>query len=281
MRMENDLRRAIEQQEFRVYYQPIVSLTSRKLAGFEALVRWQHPERGIISPTEFIPMAEETGMIVPIGQWVLEQSCKLMRGWHRQSPLNRALVLNVNISGKQLQHPELIEQINRAVTASGLQPGSLKLEITESVLMENAEGAATTLARLREHGYRLCIDDFGTGYSSLSYLHNFPVNTLKIDRSFVERIGLDGGNEEITQTIVQLAHNLGMEVVAEGVETYEQLSQLAAMGCQLGQGYVFSKPLDAEAATAYIVAGHNTSLGTVPLNHHGSETDITPDGLVM
>lgn len=283
LRMENDMRRAIEQNEFCVYYQPIVCLNTGRLAGFEALVRWQHAERGIVSPAEFIPMAEETGMIIPIGQWVLEQSCKLMRRWHQQSPLNRRLVLNVNISGKQLHHPDLIEQVERAVQDSGLTPGNLKLEITESVLMENAEGSATTMSKLSDLGYRLCIDDFGTGYSSLSYLHNFPVNTLKIDRSFVERIGLDGGNSEITQTIVQLAHHLGIEVVAEGVEKHEQLTQLAAMGCQFGQGYLFSRPLDAEAATAFIQMAHHKQLDAYysAEKDPSSDMDVISNGLLM
>jgi diguanylate cyclase (GGDEF)-like protein len=279
LRMENDLRRAIEQQEFCVYYQPIVSLETGKLAGFEALVRWQHPERGIVSPEEFIPMAEETGMIVPIGQWVLDQSCILMSRWHQQSPLNRKLVLSVNISGRQLKQPDLIDQVQQAIRNSGLKPCSLKLEITESVLMENAEGAAATLNKLRDLGYHLCIDDFGTGYSSLSYLHNFPVDTLKIDRSFVERIGIDDGKAEITQTIVQLAHHLGMEVVAEGVEETEQMDHLTAMGCQFGQGFLFSRPMDEEAATAFVEMAQHKQLDA--FYSPAAKRDVVSDGLVM
>jgi len=188
MRLENDLRRALEREEFRVFYQPIMSLNTGRLAGFEALVRWQHPDRGLVSPSEFIPIAEETGMIVTLGSWILEESCRQMNEWHGQHPSNRALTMNVNLSSKQLIQCGLVNEVKEILERTQLPARNLKLEITESVVMENAELAATMLKQLADLNVHLCIDDFGTGYSSLSYLHRFPVDTLKIDRSFVNRI---------------------------------------------------------------------------------------------
>src|SRR5205085_8427365 len=185
LQLENDLRRAIERSEFHVYYQPIVSLDADRLAGFEALVRWEHPERGIISPAEFIASAEETGLIVELGQWVLGEACRQMHEWQWQNPAHMHLMMSVNLSAKQFTQPDLLDQIKRTLSETGLDPRCLKLEITESVVMENAETASTMLMQLRALGVHLSIDDFGTGYSSLSYLHRFPVNTLKIDRSFI------------------------------------------------------------------------------------------------
>jgi diguanylate cyclase (GGDEF)-like protein len=250
LQLENDLRRAIEREEFRVFYQPIVSLETDRIVGFEALIRWRHPEQGYVSPTEFIPVAEETGLIIEIGQWVLGEACGQMREWQRQSPDLRALTLSVNLSGKQFTQPDLIEQIKRILDRTNFDPRSLKLEITESVVMENAETASMMLTQLRALGVQLSIDDFGTGYSSLSYLHRFPVTTLKIDRSFISRMSAGLENSEIVRTILTLAGNLGMEVVAEGVETEEQLAQLKSMRCDYAQGYLFSKPVDADAAAA-------------------------------
>jgi diguanylate cyclase (GGDEF)-like protein len=249
LRLENDLRRALERGELRVHYQPIMSLRSGELAGFEALVRWEHPDRGTVSPAEFIPLAEETGLIIPLGQWVLEEACRQLREWQGSSPSNRTLMVSVNLSGKQLSQPDVVERVQGVLRATGLDPRSLKLEITESVVMENAEEAAAVLTRLRALGVGLSIDDFGTGYSSLSYLHRFPVNTLKVDRSFVGRMASGDENLEIVRTVVTLAQNLGMKVVAEGIETSEQLSLLRALRCDYGQGYFFSKPLPAVAAT--------------------------------
>ncbi|HYG08426.1 MAG TPA: EAL domain-containing protein, partial [Pyrinomonadaceae bacterium] len=247
LRLENDLRRALERQEFRVHYQPILTLKTGELAGFEALVRWERPDRGLVSPADFIPLAEETGMIVPLGLWVLEESCNQLREWQQASPANRALTMSVNLSGKQLTQMDVAEQVQDVLTRTGLDPRHLKLEITESVVMENAESAAVVLASLRALGLGLSIDDFGTGYSSLSYLHRFPVNTLKVDRSFVSRMTSGDENLEIVRTIVTLAKNLGMDVVAEGIETGEQLAQLKALKCDYGQGYFFAKPLDVAA----------------------------------
>jgi diguanylate cyclase (GGDEF)-like protein len=250
LKLENDLRRAIERQEFRVYYQPIVSLESNQIAGFEALVRWEHPERGMVSPDEFIPLSEETGLIGEIGEWVLRESCRQVRQWQISS--QRQLTLSVNLSGKQFIQPNLIGVIKNILSETDFNPRWLKLEITESVVMENAEAATSMLLQLRDLGAHLSIDDFGTGYSSLSYLHRFPVSTLKIDRSFIGRMGEGGENSEIVRTIMTLANNLGMEVVAEGIETEEQLAQLKALKCEYGQGYLFSKPVDAETASGLI-----------------------------
>jgi diguanylate cyclase (GGDEF)-like protein len=252
LNLENDLRRAVERQEFQVYYQPIVTLKTGSISGFEALVRWQHPTRGMISPLEFIPLAEETGLIIPLGQWVLEESCRQMREWQEQSFANRMLSVSVNLSGKQLSRADLCQQIESILERTGLDPRSLKLEITESVVMDNADLAINMLKQLHELGIQLSIDDFGTGYSSLSYLHRFPVNNLKIDRSFISRMGLGDENLEIVRTIIMLARNLSMEVIAEGIETEEQLAQLRALSCGFGQGYLFSMPLAAESATALI-----------------------------
>ena len=253
LRLESDLRRAIEHQEFRLHYQPIVTVETGKLAGFEALVRWQHPERELVSPVEFISVAEETGLIVPLGEWVLEAACRQMREWQQRSPASRALKLSINLSGKQVAQPNLVEQITQILQRTGFDPHCLKLEITESVMMENAEAAADMFERLRALGVQLSIDDFGTGYSSLSYLHRFPVNYLKIDRSFVSRMSESGDNFEIVRTIAMLAHNLGMKVIAEGIETAEQLTQLQRLRCEYGQGYLFSQPINKETTEALIL----------------------------
>jgi diguanylate cyclase (GGDEF)-like protein len=262
LKLENDLRRAIERQEFRVFYQPIISLQTDQIAGFEALVRWEHPERGFVSPDEFIPLSEETGLIMEIGHWVLHEACRQMRQW--QSSLQRPLMLSVNLSGKQFIQPNLIGQIKNILEETDFDPRWLRLEITESVVMENAEAATSMLLQLRELGAHLSIDDFGTGYSSLSYLHRFPVTTLKIDRSFIGRMGEGDENSEIVRTIMTLANNLGMEVVAEGVETEEQLAQLRALKCEYGQGYLFSRPVKAEAAEMLIL--ERSPKGITPLN---------------
>ena len=263
MRLENDLRRAVDRSEFCVYYQPIVSVETGRLSGFEALVRWQHPERGLVGPSEFIPVAEETGMIVQLGSWILEKACRQMHDWHLQHPANRALTMNVNLSSKQLIQSGLVQEVKTILQKTGLPARSLKLEITESVVMENAELATTMLKQLSDLNVHLCIDDFGTGYSSLSYLHRFPVDTLKIDRSFVNRIEEKDENVEIVRTIATLARNLGMEVVAEGVESSEQLACLRALNCEYAQGYHFSRPLPAEAAARFIEADREEALAVL------------------
>jgi diguanylate cyclase (GGDEF)-like protein len=259
LQLENDLRRAIKRQELQLYYQPIVSLSYGTIVGFEALVRWQHPQRGFVSPAEFIPLAEETGLILPLGAWVLREACQQLRQWQlgghgADGQAQPALTVSVNLSGKQFLQPDLVEQIDQILWETGLDAACLKLEITETVLVDNTESAAQMLSQLRDRNIQLCLDDFGTGYSSLSYLHRFPINTLKIDRTFVNRIGVEGENTEIVRTCLMLAHSLGMDAVAEGVETKEQLAQLRALGCEYGQGYFFSKPLPAAAALALLAS---------------------------
>jgi diguanylate cyclase (GGDEF)-like protein len=268
LRLENDLRRAVEHREFEVYYQPVVTLASGKLSGFEALVRWRHPERGIVGPSEFIPLAEETRMIAEIGGWVLEEACRQMSEWRELIPSQQHLTISVNLSSKQLTQPGLVESVRRTLRETNLPPHCLKLEITESAVMDNPETAASVLAQLRGLGIQLSIDDFGTGYSSLSYLHRFPVDTLKIDRSFVAKMTDNSENGEIVRTIVTLASNLGMCVIAEGVETDEQHARLEALGCEYGQGFLYSAPVEAESALALIRRGVPT-----PHAHILNDTD--------
>ncbi|MDX2213448.1 MAG: EAL domain-containing protein [Oculatellaceae cyanobacterium bins.114] len=251
LQLETDLRRAIDRKELQIHYQPIVSLKNCRVVGFEALLRWHHPERGMISPAEFVPIAEEMGLIVPMGLWVLQEACAQMREWHLRFPDQLPLTVSVNLSGKQFA-PELIHQINQILRHTQLGAQYLRLEITESVLMENTDSAAMMLSELQAMGIRLSMDDFGTGYSSLSYLHRFPVDTLKIDRSFINKIDRDGEQLAIVRTIMTLAWNLGMDVIAEGIETLMQLAQLRSLKCEYGQGYFFSKPLDSEAAERLI-----------------------------
>ncbi len=245
LKLENDLRRALERQEFRVYYQPIVSLATGKISGFEALVRWQHPERGLVSPAEFIPVAEETGLIIPIGLWVMRESCRQLRQWQIEfADQNLSLTMAVNLSVKQFSQPYLLEQIDETLRETAIAPRFLKLEITESGIMGNAKVAAKLLQELKARSIQLCIDDFGTGYSSLSRLNEFPIDALKIDRSFVWKMGDVNDRARMVEVILMLAHTLDMTVVAEGVETEAQLHQLRKLGCDYGQGYLFAKPLN-------------------------------------
>jgi diguanylate cyclase (GGDEF)-like protein/PAS domain S-box-containing protein len=262
--LEQDLRRAIAQtqanlasepQVLWLQYQPIVSLKTNRVMGFEALIRWNHPQRGLVSPAEFIPLAEETGLIVPIGYWVLRQACQQLYNWQQSIALTWPLFVSVNLSSRQFAQPDLVEQVSLILQETNLHPRYLKLEITESVVMQNAEVATTMLQQLKKLGIQLAIDDFGTGYSSLSYLHRFPIDTLKIDRSFINRIDIDGENLEIVRTIVTLAWNLGMDVIAEGVETAKQLAQLKALKCEYAQGYFFARPMVYEDATALAIQG--------------------------
>lgn len=256
LHMENDLRLAIDRGEFSLNYQPIVSLRTGKLAGFEALLRWKHPQEGFISPAEFIPVAEDTGLIVPLGEWVLRQACQQMRHWQQQYPAAKDLRMSVNLAGKQLQEPCFIQKVDDILAETGLRGEDLRLELTESMLMERTEEMIGLLQQLRDRQIQLSIDDFGTGYSSLSYLHRFPVTTLKIDRSFVSNMNSDAENFEIVRTVITLAHTLSMEVVAEGVETPEQSSQLRDLGCEYGQGYLFSRPLDEATASTFLADAH-------------------------
>ena len=253
LQLETDLRHAVERNELYVVYQPIVSLSSAQLVGFEALVRWHHPERGLVNPDDFIPLAEETGYIIPMGNWMLEQACQDLRRWQSLFDDDLPITMSVNLSGKQFTQENLIEQIVDTMHRTGIEPKHLKLEITETVVMENIEVATKMLEQLRLLGIQLSIDDFGTGYSSLSYLHRLPIDTLKIDRSFVLRMADNNENSEIIRTIVLLAKNLGLDVVAEGVETRDQMRELRDLQCEHGQGYLFSKPLNAEDARQLVL----------------------------
>lgn len=247
LRLETDLRLAIERQEFVLYYQPIIQLKTDALLGFEALIRWQHPERGFISPTQFIGLAEETGLIRPIGLWVLRSACQQLAIW-QQRPGCHSLTMSVNLSTEQLSQPDLIAQVQEILQETAIAPQALKLEITENALIKSPEQAADMLRQLKELGVQLCIDDFGTGYSSLSYLHRFPFDFLKIDRSFVNRIDADAEQLEIVRAITKLAWNLGMTVVVEGVETTKQATQLKLLQCDYAQGYLFSEPVNLQTA---------------------------------
>jgi len=257
--LENDLRQDVEKigqlnTPFHLYYQPIVSLAAGRISSFEALIRWQHPKRGLVYPAHFIPLAEETGLIGPIGSWVLREACRQMQTWQLAFSDRASSMISVNLSGKQFLQLDLVEQVDQILQETGLKAGSLKLEITESVLMENSSEAAVMLERLKTLGVQISIDDLGTGYSSLSRLHSFRVNTLKIDRSFVSQMGTKGENSEIVQAIVMLAHQLKMNVIAEGVETAAQLTKLKELKCEEGQGYFFSRPLTSQAAQELIAA---------------------------
>ncbi|NJN66333.1 MAG: EAL domain-containing protein [Chloroflexaceae bacterium] len=252
--LEEDLRRALERHEFRVYYQPIISLAAGDIRGFEALVRWQHPHRGLVGPSEFIGVAEETGLIEDIDWLVLREASRQLQEWHERMPWEPLLSMNVNLSGKQFTRPDLAAQIEQVLRETRLDPHSLRIEITESTLMENMAVAATTLHQLHALGVSIAIDDFGTGYSSLNYLLNLPIHVLKIDRSFISQIETDRSQHEIVSTIIMLSHKLGLQVVAEGVETTTQRAQLCALGCEYGQGYLISRPVDSARASALLMS---------------------------
>jgi diguanylate cyclase (GGDEF)-like protein/PAS domain S-box-containing protein len=254
LQLQADLRRAIAQSQFQVYYQPIISLNTGKIMGFEALIRWQHPERGMVSPDKFIPLAEETGLIGQIDRWVWWEACHQLRTWHDKFPRQANLTMSVNVSSKQLAQLGLLEQLDNLLREAGIQGRSLKLEITESAMMENSVVELVILEQLKALGIQFSIDDFGTGYSSLGRLYQLPIDTLKIDRSFVSRLGADKEALEIVRTVTTLAHILEMDVTAEGVETQEQWEQLRSLNCEYGQGYLFAKPLTSQGAEALLAA---------------------------
>ena len=255
LQIETDLRHAIQRGEFEALYQPIVDLVSGEVREFEALIRWQHPKLGLISPGEFVSVAEETGLIVPIGKWILEESCRQIADWQKHVGFD--LSVSVNLSAKQLIHPALTSQVKDALFATGLNASQLKLEVTESMVMEHRELSLKILTQLDEIGVALSTDDFGTGYSSLSYLQNFPFKRLKIDRSFVNLLDRDEKSKAIVKTILMLGENLDIHVVAEGIETTSQLEILRSLGCISGQGFLFSRPIDSEAIRLFLESGAN------------------------
>ena len=255
LRMVNALRVALGRGEFELYYQPKVDVRTGSIVHMEALVRWHHPQRGIVSPSEFIPLAEETGLVIPLGRWVLKEACRQVRRWQELYPHTPALAVDVNLSARQFHQPDLAGEVAEVLEETGLDPSCLELEITEGVLMEDAPSTIATLEKLKARGVEVAIDDFGTGYSSLSYLKHFPVDTLKIDQSFIGELDTDLEDEILVSGMIGLAHALGIKVVAEGVETEEQLARVRKMGCELAQGYHFSRPLPSEAATSLLAKG--------------------------
>ena len=252
LQLENDLRRAVERQEFELYYQPIISVQTLRVVGFEALVRWNHPKKGLVPPNDFIPIAEETGLIVPMGWWILNEACTQMRRWHDELPLDTPLTISVNMSGRQFIQGDFIEKLEDSLIDTGLDGSYLKLEITETVIIENPDAVSDLLERVKDLKIELAIDDFGTGYSSFSYLHRFPFDIVKVDRSFVGTIDQDPETLEIVSAIISLSQSLGLKVTAEGVETKEQLLLLESMRCELAQGYLFAKPLPADQVPAFL-----------------------------
>jgi diguanylate cyclase (GGDEF)-like protein/PAS domain S-box-containing protein len=253
--LESDLRKALDRQEFRLFYQPLVSLKTGQIDGWEALVRWQHPERGMISPLNFIPVAEETGLIVPLGRWVLEEAVRQASLWRVKFPSDPPRLISVNISGRQFQQQDLVHTVTEALDSSNFDPRCLKLEITESVMMRDPKTSLDAMNSLRNLDIHLVVDDFGTGYSSLSYLKRFPVDTLKVDKSFVDGLGKDSESTAIVKAVISLAKSLGMRVTAEGIETEDQLARLRALDCDQGQGYLFSRPVPAPEAERLLLEG--------------------------
>jgi diguanylate cyclase (GGDEF)-like protein/PAS domain S-box-containing protein len=262
LQMESELRTALEEGQLRVHYQPIVALDTGQIEGVEALVRWQHPQQGLLTPGSFLAVAEESGLIVPISWWVLREACQQLHIWQQEIPAAQALWVSVNLAPQQLAETDAVTTIRTILQESGLAPTCLKLEITEHTLVEYGEATAQAIAKLRQDGVQLCIDDFGTGYSSLSYLHLLPADVLKIDRSFISRMGERTDRTEIVHTIIALARALGMKAVAEGTETATQADELRRVACDFGQGWLFSKPVDAEALAKLVRTGH--SLFTTP-----------------
>jgi diguanylate cyclase (GGDEF)-like protein len=254
IQLETDLQQAIASKKLHLKYQPIVSMASGKIVSLEALLRWNHPQRGLVAPDKFIPISEQSGLIIPLGQWVLGEACRRLLIWQRQFPRHLDLNISVNLSGVQLLQPNLVEKLDELIFVLGIKAENLKLEITETVLMENQSKSIQILKKLKDKGIKLYIDDFGIGYSSLSYLHNLPIDALKIDRSFISH-EFEQKNLGIVKTIVNMAHCLNLEVVAEGIETEEQRSILEDLGCQYGQGFLFSRPLDVQAMTNLIEIG--------------------------
>jgi len=266
MRMETDLRRALENDEFVIHFQPIIALNDKRLTGFEALLRWNHPQLGMVQPDDFIHIAEETGLIIPIGLWVIEQSCRTMADWQARHAGAMDLTVNVNLSAKQLSQSDLVERVDAILRSTGLPAEALKLEITESVMMDNPELAVNRLKRLKALGVKLSMDDFGTGYSSLGYLQKFPVDTLKVDRSFIMRLDVESESRQIIKAVIALAHSMGMDVVAEGIEEPHQDDLLVELKCECGQGFLYSRPVEVKTIEAILD-------GRLILNSEANETE--------
>jgi EAL domain-containing protein (putative c-di-GMP-specific phosphodiesterase class I) len=265
LELENDLRRALQHDELRVHYQPIITMSTGKITEVEALVRWQHPTRGLVFPNEFIPVAETTGLIIPLGLWVLEEACRQVAAWHGQFPTEPPLILSVNLSPRQFQQPSIVADVAQALEGSGFPASCLKLEITEGIIMQDVEATIRTLWELKGLGLQIAVDDFGTGYSSLSYLKRLPLDVLKIDRSFVSGIGHNQEDTAIVHAIMAMAKSLNFKVTGEGIETAEQSALLGQWGCDCGQGYLFSKPLDSVKAGALLEAAAHSRPDVEPV----------------
>jgi diguanylate cyclase (GGDEF)-like protein/PAS domain S-box-containing protein len=256
LQIETDLRQAAERKEFFIHYQPVIDLQENTVVGFEALLRWQHPTRGVVPPNEFIPLAEETGLILPIGEWVLREACSQVCAWQKHYTMTTPLKISVNISSKQLSQRDFVKLVSGILDETGLDASCLALEITESLIMENPEASGVIMTQLRNLGIHIHIDDFGTGYSSLSYIHRIPVNALKIDRSFVNKMFSNDENMEIIKAIISLAHNLNLYLIAEGLELTDQLTHLKKLKCHYGQGYLFSKPMEVKDIEQWLASGN-------------------------
>ena len=267
IRLETDMRSAIEKEQFEVYYQPIIDLQSNKIMGMEALVRWNHPEHGLIPPLDFIPVAEETGLIVPLGEWILAEACSQARAWQLEHDLGNSLSITVNIAGRQFQEEGLIEAVANALSKSKLPPQSLILEITESTMLLNTDATITTLNALKKIGVGLAIDDFGTGYSSLSYLQRFPVDILKIDKSFIDRLVSGKEGAAVAKAIITMSETLSLKTIAEGIESIAQQATLQDLGCELGQGFHFAKPLRAADMNEFLRASS-------VMDHHRQQAPV-------
>ena len=252
LELENDFREALELNQFVLFYQPIIRLTTGQIAGFEALVRWQHPVKGLIYPNDFIPLAEETGLIIPLTKWIFNAACHQLHLWQNKFPHYPNINININITVDQLKHADFLETIDQILAHNKVKGDSIKIEITEGMLMQDSEEIINILLAIKSRNIELCIDDFGKGFSSLSYLPRFPIDILKIDRSFVSCMDCDENNFEVVRTIITLAHTLGIKVVSEGIEKMNQLEQLQSLGSEFGQGFFFSRPLNAESAELMI-----------------------------
>jgi diguanylate cyclase (GGDEF)-like protein len=257
LQLENDLRNALRRREFCLHYQPIIYLQTGKIAGIEALIRWNHPERGLLAPGQFLAVAEDADLLVPIGWQTLEEGCGQLQTWRKAYPSLTELSVSINLSAKQFLCPDLVEKLEKILADTGLKPSALKLEITEGIVMQSVDSSMRILNQLRQKGIALYLDDFGTGYSALSYLHQFPISTLKTDRSFISRRGTNKENRAVLQAVVQMATQLGMDVVVEGVETPEQLADIMALDCKYGQGYLFSRPVDPATAERILTANRD------------------------